>query len=318
MPCSCPDPRSCTCRGTQNTSRYPTMYHLPHNIPSYIYPPYGPPPMAYPSSNHHGPQPAAFQHVFQANYQGAQSQAPSHQEPAAFRVALADTTSTVVNWTTPQTTHPQPATKRKRTQADGGRASKRANTGSAAASSSSTRPTQPPLVQSLSPSVPLVIPAIHGVGPQSAPPPSNTASSPVTRKPGPSSSRGSLLATTSGTNNAGATDVWYFVRGLKECKAHEPTQISTSYLRPDSKEFPFLGCTLCQYGFSMIWANLWLIFLFTDIPTSGECGRMLATRLRPFGNIFNLTTSYGKTLSSSSSSSTGKKLQRFSGNVLLV
>lgn len=262
MSCSCPDPRSCTCHGTQDTSRYSTMYHLPHNTPSpYIYAPYGSPSM-YPYPGHHGYQPAAFQHVFQANYQ-TQSQASLQREPAASRVALADTTGTVVNSTMPQTTQPHPTAKRKRTQASGGRASKRTNTGLATASSPTTRTAQLPSAQGLNPSTPLVIPAIHGVGPQLAPP-SNSHPPPVTQKPGLSSSRGSLLATTSGTNNAGATDVWYFVRGLKERKAHEPLPISTSYLRPDSKEFPFLGCTLCQYVF----VRLTLAFLFTESQIS--------------------------------------------------
>ncbi len=222
------------------------MHHLPHNTPSpYVYAPYGPLPMGYAYPGH---QPAAFQHVFQANYQGTQPPAPLHQEPAAFRVALADTTSAVVNWTTPQTTQPQPATKRKRSQAGGGRPSKRANTGTTTASTSTLTPAQ--AAQGPSPSTPVIIPVIHGVGPQSAtlPPPSNnTSSPPATRKPGPSSSRGSLLTSSSRKNNAGATDVWYFVRGLKERKAHEPIPFPTSYFRPDSKEFPFLGCTLCQY-----------------------------------------------------------------------
>jgi len=210
--CSCPDPRSCTCRGPPNPSHYPNMYQLPSSATSpFVYAPYSPSP-GYPHPSHRvSSLPARI------CSQLPRISTTSPLTARAYRVALADTTSTFVNWTAPQPSQTQSqsstAHKRKQTQAGSNRMSKHENIGSAVTSTPTSTPTQ--LFLSQGPILPS---------------PSNALSPSVTCTTGSSSSHGSLLRSTSSINNARVTDVWYFVCGLKDWNAHQTPSFTTTYI----------------------------------------------------------------------------------------
>lgn len=228
---------------------YPPYYPQSTSLPSpyAYYSPYSYTPAAH---GHYSNTPATparasisdFQNVFQVNY--------AAQEPPAspaFRIALSDSTGTVLNHATPQNPPSKSGTsKRKQPLTAQSISSKRQNTSSARASAcpaASSTAVPPSGYQ------PITGPAVPGAGPQLA-----AVSDPLgpperlVRSRGPCSSLGSLIDTPT-TTHSSSSDVHYFVRGLKtnERPSVAPANEKRSGECPSKKEYDYLGCILCPY-----------------------------------------------------------------------
>ncbi|KAF8901531.1 hypothetical protein CPB84DRAFT_1777550 [Gymnopilus junonius] len=271
MLCSCGSPHQCMCYENLY-SPYPTQSTMyPHTPAPFLYSyPYPSASSTFPS-NYATPTPArtqaslsVFENVFPANY----SQEGSRAESPAFRVALANTTTSVVNWATPENPQSRSASNKRKQGSSAGNSgtSKRQNTSGTPAASislpeSTVSSASPASLATPSNQSNASHPAVPGAGPQLAIPGSHTpdASDQFVQSRGPSSSLGTLFESAAGPNHATATDIYYFVRGLKsaEYPAVAPSKEKQSLERPNMKEYSHLGCILCPFDVKWTtWKNV--------------------------------------------------------------
>jgi hypothetical protein len=96
------------------------------------------------------------------------------------------------------------------------------------------------------------LPAVPGVGPSTNsndPIVGPTLHPALTHAHGPTGQNFALIIESTEKSSSGASDVWYFVRGLHtNIRPHTlPEKDTPSEKRPSLKEFEHLGCRLCKY-----------------------------------------------------------------------
>ncbi|KAF5332789.1 hypothetical protein D9611_005171 [Ephemerocybe angulata] len=224
----------------------------PPMTPSHLPIPYGPMPTYHaPLGYHqwasmHPPQAQSFpstpqppqQFAFHNTHPSTYTQ--QYQEPPAFRIALADSTTTVLNTTvsdnatTPSATA---GTKRQRNGTSG--ANKRRNNGTTDSASTGTSTTSAPI-------------GIFGIGPALESPIAETALHPALNRL--KNDVGSLL-TEETESLAGASDIWYFIRGQKtNTNEVAPEGDKPGFERPNPKSYGYLRCRLCDVALQ-VWKN---------------------------------------------------------------
>jgi len=196
------------------------------------------------------PQPSIPQTFQASDYQHSfQISAAQPSDSPAFRVALGRSTAN-------EMVTKQPGGKRKRGAGVAARARKRTTVASSHA-----------------------VPAVPGVGPSTNPSAAGPAVHPAFVQT--YTSLGSLVEKGSGRTQ-GASDVWYFVRGLHSIVRLDtlPEKETLCEKRPDSKEFSHLGCRLCTYvaKYFMPYSHL-TFFLETS---NGQRGKMLLVKHQLF------------------------------------
>lgn len=233
--CTCTDPNVCPHRHQTYSAIYshgpPSGRWAPDYSSQYSYPYF--PPWVAPAA------PSLNTHDF-IPYQPPPAPSPSDQP--AFRVALGETTSQSVNVGQSMSA----GNKRKRTNTGSSnarnprRATSTSNSNTLPNTSLSSTPTSNN--QNIPP-----VPAVHGVGPTT----STAFSGPSLPHPAFQLQLGRSIiekGKNSSGKTTGASDVWYFVRGLHSNirPATLPETESLSEKQPDPSNFMHLGCRLCE------------------------------------------------------------------------
>lgn len=239
--CRCPDRRSCTCYHYRdpNQSQFPPIHAYPsYPLSSAQWQPPGP----LSTSPHPGQwstQATALPRQYQFQNSFATAYAPPqhvHESPA-FRTALGDTTSNVLNGAQLSSASQTSGNKRKRTNSNNG-SRKRSNR----AAGQSTMGSAP---SCNIPNIPT--PAVPGTGPSIGVDLAPTLHPAFSRSDGPSSHTGYSLMDDSAKNNTQvASDVWYFMRPLhSRDKPQTLPEIENLSTKRPSSHFAYLGCRLC-------------------------------------------------------------------------
>jgi hypothetical protein len=252
--CSCPDRRSCTCY-----SEYATQIQFSSSsLPGYqSYP--SPPAAQWQSFEHPiqhpgqwSTQPRLPQQQFQFHNSFHNVYVPPtsqpFQGPPAFRTALGDATTTIVNGLETEQSSSGRGKRKRTTSNTGSRKRGPRNSNPATTIPAPSTQSLPPVNINSVPDITVTPPAVPGAGPSISSTPA-TLHPAFTRTDGPSTARTghSLVEDSTRGNSEAATDVWYFMRPLhlREKPETLPEVEKISVDRPDPKEFPFLGCRLC-------------------------------------------------------------------------